>query len=195
MIFWSICAFIWFRNMKKMLLQMTSVSLQPVPSLLSRAKNSGSQCHFKIWLHCHKLKNVPCLIDYAHVTKVPKKLINRCELCNVIQHDDIICFKIKNPPTVHSTSKIQPTTSPTFVLSVPASVRKSGVMKENCWTVVLVVVHRVFYSHFIISLKKYDMVAKTFLYIIIILCFVNKLNSSVSNFGGRLSQPKKLNFF
>jgi hypothetical protein len=68
---------------------------------------------------------------------------------------------------------------------------KSGVMKENCWTIVLVVVHRVFYSHFIISLKKYDMVAKTFLYIIIILCFVNKLNSSMSNFGGRLSQPKK----
>jgi hypothetical protein len=29
-------------------------------------------------------------------------------------------------------------------------------MKENCWTVVLVVVHRVFYSHFIISLKKYQ---------------------------------------
>jgi hypothetical protein len=35
---------------------------------------------------------------------------------------------------------------------------KSVVMKENYWTVVLVVVHRVFYSH----LKKYDMVAKTF---------------------------------
>jgi hypothetical protein len=34
MIFWSLCAFIWFRNMKKMLLQMTSASLQPVPSLL-----------------------------------------------------------------------------------------------------------------------------------------------------------------
>jgi hypothetical protein len=33
MIFWSLCAFIWFRNMKKMPLQMTSVSLQPVPSL------------------------------------------------------------------------------------------------------------------------------------------------------------------
>jgi hypothetical protein len=62
---------------------------------------------------------------------------------------------------------------------------KSGVIKENCWTVVLVVVHRVFYSHFIISLKKYDMVAKTFLYIIIILCFVNKLNS----------QPKEIKLF
>jgi hypothetical protein len=30
MIFWSLCAFIWFRNMKK---KMTSASLQPVPSL------------------------------------------------------------------------------------------------------------------------------------------------------------------
>jgi hypothetical protein len=68
-------------------------------------------------------------------------------------------------------------------------------MRENCWTVVLVVVHRVFfYSHFVISLKKYDMVAKTFLYIII-LYFVNKLNSSMSNFGGRLSQPKKIKLF
>jgi hypothetical protein len=103
----------------------------------------------------------------------------------------IICFKIKNPPTVHSTSKIQPTTSPTFVFSVLQVSEKSGVMKENCCKVILVVVHRVFYSHFIISLKKYDMVSTTFLYIIIILCYVNKLNSSMSNFGGRLSQPKK----
>jgi hypothetical protein len=77
-------------------------------------------------------------------------------------------------------------------LQVP---EKSGVMTENCWTVVLVVVHRVFYSHVIISLKKYDMVAKTFLYIIIILCFENKLKSSMSNFGGRLSQPKKIKLF
>jgi hypothetical protein len=68
-------------------------------------------------------------------------------------------------------------------------------MRENCWTVVLVVVHRVFYSYFNISLKKYDMVAKTFLYIIIILCFVNKLNSSMSNFGGRLSHTKKIKLF
>jgi hypothetical protein len=30
--------------------------------LLSRAKNSGRQCHFKIWLDCHKLKIFPCLI-------------------------------------------------------------------------------------------------------------------------------------
>jgi hypothetical protein len=44
----------------------------------------------------------------------------------------------------HSALKIQPTTSPTFVFSVFASVGKSGIMKENCSTVVLVVVHRVF---------------------------------------------------
>jgi hypothetical protein len=35
--------------------------------------------------------------------------------------DAITCFKIKNPPTVHSTSKIQPKTPPTFVFSVSAS--------------------------------------------------------------------------
>jgi hypothetical protein len=35
------------------------------------------------------------------------------------------------------------------------------------------------------------MVATTFLYIIIILCYVNKLNNSMSNFGLRLGQPKK----
>jgi hypothetical protein len=91
-----------------------------------------------------------------------------------------------------STSKIDPTTSPTFVLVCLQVSEKSEVMRENCWTVVLVVVHCVFYSNFIISLKKYDMVAKTFLYIIIILCFVNKLNSSMSNFGETLSQPKKI---
>jgi hypothetical protein len=44
--------------------------------------------------------------------------------------DYIICFKIKNPPTLHSTAKIQPITSPTFVFSVFA--KKSAVMKENC---------------------------------------------------------------
>jgi hypothetical protein len=68
---------------------------------------------------------------------------------------------------------------------------KSGVM-----TIVLVVVHRVFYSHFIISLKKYDMVAKTFLYIIIILCFVNKLNVQCQILaGGWANQKKKKTFW
>jgi hypothetical protein len=65
-----------------------------------------------------------------------------------------------------------------FLMCLQVS-EKRGVMKENCWTVVLVVVHRVFYSHFIISLKKYDMVAKTFLYIIIILCFVSTVQCQI----------------
>jgi hypothetical protein len=44
----------------------------------------------------------------------------------------IICFKIKNLPTLHSTSKIQPTASLTFVFSVSAVSEKNVVMKENC---------------------------------------------------------------
>jgi hypothetical protein len=56
----------------------------------------------------------------------------------------IICFKIKNPPTLHSTSKIQPTTSPTFVFSVFESVRKTWGYEIKLLTAVLVVVHRVF---------------------------------------------------
>jgi hypothetical protein len=56
----------------------------------------------------------------------------------------IICFKIKNPPTLLSTSKIQPTTSPTFVFSVSASVRKKWGYERKLLTVVLGVVHGVF---------------------------------------------------
>jgi hypothetical protein len=43
------------------------------------------------------------------------------------------------------------------------------------------------------SVRRYGMVATTFLSIlvIIILCYVNKLNSSMSNYGGREGQPKK----
>jgi hypothetical protein len=33
-----------------------------VTIVLSPAKNSGRQCHFKIWLDCHKFKIFPCLI-------------------------------------------------------------------------------------------------------------------------------------
>jgi hypothetical protein len=74
--------------------------------------------------------------------------------------DYIICFKIKNPLTLHSTSKIQPTTSPTFVFNVSPRVGKSGVMKENnCW--------QSFWSEFIVfylfsfyfSLETCDMIA------------------------------------
>jgi hypothetical protein len=45
-------------------------------------KTSGRQCHFKIWLDCHKFKK-KSLSDYAHVNKVSKKMT-----ITVIQHDD-----------------------------------------------------------------------------------------------------------
>jgi hypothetical protein len=41
--------------------------------VLSRAKNSGRQCHFKIWLDCHKLKKNPYLIMRMS-TKCQKKM-------------------------------------------------------------------------------------------------------------------------
>jgi hypothetical protein len=54
--------------------------------LLPRAKNSGRQGHFKVWLDCHKLKKNPCLI-MPMSTKCQgneKKMTT-----NVIEHDDI----------------------------------------------------------------------------------------------------------
>jgi hypothetical protein len=47
-----------------------------------------------------------------------------------------------------------------------ACVRKKWGYERKLLTVVLVVVHPVFYSHYIILLKRYDMVATTFLHII-----------------------------
>jgi hypothetical protein len=46
MIFWSLCAFIWFKNMKKMLLQMASGFLQlesTIPIYLSKLINNKSK--------------------------------------------------------------------------------------------------------------------------------------------------------
>jgi hypothetical protein len=114
-----------------------------------------------------------------------------CFIANRLSHcwsRCIICFKIKNPPTLHSTPKIQPTTLPTFAFSVFASVRKKWGYKKKLMTVVLILVYHVFYSDFIISLKRYDMVVTTFLYIIIIFCYVNKLNNSMSNFANIIQQ-------
>jgi hypothetical protein len=41
MIFWSLCAFIWFKNMKKMLLQMTSGFLQLESTIYVNKKNQN----------------------------------------------------------------------------------------------------------------------------------------------------------
>jgi hypothetical protein len=43
------------------------------------------QCHFKIWLDCHKLKKFPCLITPMS-TKCQKN--KKKMTINVIQHDD-----------------------------------------------------------------------------------------------------------
>jgi hypothetical protein len=52
--------------------------------VLSRAINFGRQCHFKIWLDCHKFKKFPCLIipTSTKCQKIEKKMT-----INVIQHD------------------------------------------------------------------------------------------------------------
>jgi hypothetical protein len=66
----------------------------------------------------------------------------------------IICFKVKNPPTEHSTSKIQPTRSPTFVFSVSASVRKKWGYERKLLRVVSGVVHSVFLFSFYYFTQK-----------------------------------------
>jgi hypothetical protein len=57
--------------------------------LLSRAINFGRQCHFKIWLDCHKFKNFPCLI-MSMSTKCQKK--EKRMTINVIQRDDRLWY-------------------------------------------------------------------------------------------------------
>jgi hypothetical protein len=49
--------------------------------VLSRAKNSGRQCHFKIWLDCHKLKKNPYLI-MPMSTKCQKKREKNNNYCH-----------------------------------------------------------------------------------------------------------------
>jgi hypothetical protein len=61
---------------------------------------------------------------------------------------------MKNLPTLHSTSKIQPTTSLTFVFNVSANVRKKWGYERKLLTVVLVVVHRVLLFSFYYFTQK-----------------------------------------
>jgi hypothetical protein len=48
--------------------------------VLSRAINFGRQCHFKIWLDCHKFKKFPCLImpTSTKCQKIEKKMTKKC---------------------------------------------------------------------------------------------------------------------
>jgi hypothetical protein len=57
---------------------------------------------------------------------------------------------------MHSTLKIQPTTSPTFVFNVSASVRNEWSYERKLLDSRFGRNSSCFYSHFIISLKKYD---------------------------------------
>jgi hypothetical protein len=61
-----------------------SVSFEKI-DVLSRAINFSRQCHFKIWLECHKFKKCPCLImpTSTKCQKIEKKKM----AINVIQHD------------------------------------------------------------------------------------------------------------
>jgi hypothetical protein len=62
-----------------------SIFLQQRLNVLSRAINFGRQCHFKIWLDCHKFKKFPYLI-MPMSTKCQKN--EKKMTINVIQHDD-----------------------------------------------------------------------------------------------------------
>jgi hypothetical protein len=57
--------------------------------VLSRAINFGHQCHFKVWLDCHKFKKFPCLImpTSTKCQKIEKKMT-----INVIQYDDRLWY-------------------------------------------------------------------------------------------------------
>jgi hypothetical protein len=61
----------------------------PPTKILSRAINFGRQCHFKIWLDCHKFKKFPCPImpTSTKCQKIEKKMT-----INVVQHDDRLWY-------------------------------------------------------------------------------------------------------
>jgi hypothetical protein len=79
-----LCYFV-FRKLFKMGRFLWDTISSIVLQVLSRAINFGRQCHFKIWLDCHKFKKFPCQIMPTS-TKFQK--IERKMTINVIQHDD-----------------------------------------------------------------------------------------------------------
>jgi hypothetical protein len=70
------------------------------------------------------ITQVALSVDTKHINGLKVNFFAECVPEKIKKRILIICFIIKNPPTVHSIEKIQPTTSPTFVFSVSASVRK-----------------------------------------------------------------------
>jgi hypothetical protein len=71
MIFWSLCAFIWFRNIEKMLLQMTSGFLQLESTL----------CIINYHVASGKVVHSPnlCVIMYTPNAKLPICQTRACE--------------------------------------------------------------------------------------------------------------------
>jgi hypothetical protein len=66
-------------------------------TVLSRAINFGRQCHFKIWLDCHKFKKFPCLIKRMS-TKCQKKWEKKLQLMSynmMIGYDIYDCFTME----------------------------------------------------------------------------------------------------
>jgi hypothetical protein len=92
----------------------------------------------KIDIHAQLcMHEVGHFLTYIFFTVVRLKLLKPyITVCEMRFHTHIICFKIKNPPALHSTSKLQPTTSPSFVFSAFASVRKKWGYEKKLLTVI-----------------------------------------------------------
>jgi hypothetical protein len=64
---------------------------------LPRAINFGRQCHFKIWLDCHKFKKCPCLI--MPMSTKCQKIRKKCQLMSynmMIGYDIYDCFTMEH---------------------------------------------------------------------------------------------------
>jgi hypothetical protein len=65
--------------------------------VLPRAINFGRQCHFKIWLDCHKFKKFPCLI--MPMSTKCQKIRKKCQLMSynmMIGYDIYDCFTMEH---------------------------------------------------------------------------------------------------
>jgi hypothetical protein len=65
-------------------------------NVLSRAINFGRQCHFKIWLDCHKFKKIPYLImpTSTKCQKIEKKMTMSYNV--MIGYDIYDCFTMEH---------------------------------------------------------------------------------------------------
>jgi hypothetical protein len=65
--------------------------------VLSRAINFGRQCHFKIWLDCHNLKNFPaCLRACQQSAKKKRKKLQLMSYNVMIGYDIYDCFTMEH---------------------------------------------------------------------------------------------------